>query len=214
MTTKAQPSTALIDSTDYESYRKAGGQVDSHANQRIRSKLVEREVVHCVSSLVSHFAQNDGALEGSDYSYDDVHDLCTRRYDHADKIEELNDEIETWENSIVDLETEVEDARGRKLAKIQADLTAARATVNELTTRREELQEEQDGDGDEVYEHWAVTTWFAEKLKEHGETTGELFDLTIWGRTCTGQAIAMDCVIAEIAASMQILDGQRNSWAD
>jgi hypothetical protein len=71
-----------------------------------------------------------------------------------------------------------------------------------------------DPEQNEALEHWAVSDWFAKKLAEHGEMTGELFNIRIWGRCCSGQAISADGVIAEIAASMQILDGQRHSWAE
>lgn len=71
-----------------------------------------------------------------------------------------------------------------------------------------------DDDPTEALEHWIVSDWLAEKLAEHGEMTGKILGLTIWGRTCSGQAVSMDWVIQSIAAKMQILDGQRNSWAN
>lgn len=54
----------------------------------------------------------------------------------------------------------------------------------------------------EVYEHWLVSNWLSRKLKEKGETTGELCGLTIWGRGCTGQSICLDHVIQEIALEL------------
>lgn len=161
--------------------------LDSVKNQRICGKLVEREVGECVSSLVYHFAQNPEALNGSDYSYDDdVLPLLSRYHENTDEIAELEVRID-------ELEGEEE--------------------LKSLRARKEELEDEQDNPS-EVYEHWIVSSWFAGKLKEQGESVGELFGLTIWGRTTTGQAISMDSVIQQIAANMEILDGQRNSWAD
>lgn len=64
----------------------------------------------------------------------------------------------------------------------------------------------------EVLEHWIVTPWAARRLAELGEATGELFDFHIWGRTCSGQAILLDGVWGSLAASMEILEGQRNEW--
>lgn len=50
----------------------------------------------------------------------------------------------------------------------------------------------------EIYEYWAVSSWLADKLKEHGEPVAE-FGLThVWGRGTTGQAIALDYVIEQI----------------
>lgn len=56
---------------------------------------------------------------------------------------------------------------------------------------------------DEAYEHWIVGGWFAEKLKEHGEMVIEDFlGLTIWGRCTTGQSISMDHVVREITREL------------
>lgn len=64
--------------------------------------------------------------------------------------------------------------------------------------------EETDEDGNpeprEVFEHWIVSDWLADKLAERGETTTKDFwGLTIWARTTTGQGIAMDSIIEAIA---------------
>ncbi len=56
-----------------------------------------------------------------------------------------------------------------------------------------------DIEGAEVYEHWLVSSHLAYKLKQHGQTVvDDFFGLTVWCRTCTGQAISMDYVINEI----------------
>lgn len=52
----------------------------------------------------------------------------------------------------------------------------------------------------EVYEHWIVSEYLGRKLTEQGQIVREYMGLTIWGRTCTGQAISMDNVIETIAA--------------
>lgn len=55
----------------------------------------------------------------------------------------------------------------------------------------------------EVYEHWIVSGWLADKLAEKGEAVDkDICGLTIWGRTTTGQAICMDAVIEEICADL------------
>lgn len=51
---------------------------------------------------------------------------------------------------------------------------------------------------DDVYEHWIVSSWLAEKLEEKGEVVGEVAGLTIWGRCTTGQMISMDWVVQQI----------------
>ena len=51
----------------------------------------------------------------------------------------------------------------------------------------------------EVFEHWIVSGWLADELAKRGERVGPLGNLTVWGRTTTGQGIAMDGVILRIA---------------
>ena len=55
----------------------------------------------------------------------------------------------------------------------------------------------------EIFEWWLVTSWFAEKLKKHGEPILTNDYGTWWGRTCTGQAIYLDGVIEMIYDHLQ-----------
>ena len=66
---------------------------------------------------------------------------------------------------------------------------------------------------DEIYEWWAVSCWFADKLKEKGNAIIESGCCSYWGRGCTGQAIALDGVIAHIGYDMEILEGQKYDWS-
>ena len=51
----------------------------------------------------------------------------------------------------------------------------------------------------EVFEHWIVSDWLADRLEEHGERVlRDFFGLTVWGRICSGQSIACDYVIGAI----------------
>jgi hypothetical protein len=54
----------------------------------------------------------------------------------------------------------------------------------------------------EIYEWWAVSGWFGRQLAERGEhvVDGE-HGGSVWGRTCSGQTIALDCVVRSIAAA-------------
>lgn len=55
----------------------------------------------------------------------------------------------------------------------------------------------------EVYEHWCVSNWLADKLEARGEKVDRDFaGLTVWARTTTGQAIAADSVIEEIVKEL------------
>lgn len=55
----------------------------------------------------------------------------------------------------------------------------------------------------EVFEHWIVSDWLADKLSEKGEKVDKDFaGMTVWARTTTGQAIYGDWVIEQIAADL------------
>lgn len=51
----------------------------------------------------------------------------------------------------------------------------------------------------EIFEYWLVSDWLGEKLLEKGESVLKRWSAWIWGRCCSGQAIALDGVINEIA---------------
>ena len=76
----------------------------------------------------------------------------------------------------------------------------------ESTSNMEELcrefQVDTDDFRDQTYEQWIVSDWLARKLKDKGETVGELCGLTVWGRGTTGQSICLDRVIQNLAIEL------------
>jgi len=59
----------------------------------------------------------------------------------------------------------------------------------------------------EVYEHWAVSQRFGEKLAAKGERVDfDFAGLVVWARTNTGQSIEIDSVIEAIAADIVAAD--------
>lgn len=105
------------------------------------------------------------------------------------------DQIVEWvvDNGIDSLDYELRfRARGEVIRRLETSLNA------EEFCRRFNL----DPDEIEVYEHWAVTGWFKDKLSQYGQAVGELLGLDIWGRTTTGQSICMDGVILRIAKDL------------
>ena len=54
----------------------------------------------------------------------------------------------------------------------------------------------------EALEFWLVSDKLADRLREQGEPVGDLDDVALWGRTCSGQAIVMDGPIQVIAAEI------------
>jgi hypothetical protein len=55
----------------------------------------------------------------------------------------------------------------------------------------------------EVFEHWIISDWLADKLEAHGEKVDKDFaGMTVWARTTSGQAIAADSVVEKICAEL------------
>lgn len=211
---------------------------DSNKNQQIKRKFVEREVIQCVSYLVSHFLQNTEALTGSNYDYEDLMDLCVQNINTvcADQFRYVIDHDERGEfrATVYDIDEEGDDNNDIYNFKLenQEEFEQMGEEIDDLSNLNDVesyLKEhniipehatlideydvpETEEETHEAYEHWVVTDWLARKLDEKDEITGELFGLTIWGRCTSGQAILLDCVIGEICSDLEILEGQKHEW--
>lgn len=194
----------LNETTNLIEYMAAGGQPDSAANQRVRDDLVARNVKACLSSLIFTLINSDGFSDDEDIMALNI------AYDYEESCRQ-----EGWvpwsELGAAITDTLEEGVVPGEFAKVEAGIIDNTSDANDW----EELCRETGIDPEyrEVYEHWLVDRWFLARLNEFGETTGEFADLPIWGRCTTGQSISMDHIIADIAASMEILDGQRYSCA-
>ena len=167
---------------------------NSEKNQRITARLVEREVIYCVSSLVYELQKK--ADEFPDYT-DDLYSSAIGLPDYEEAASQAG-----WEQLPDD------DERGEF---INADGETSDADD------WQELCEEQNIDTSdyepEVFEHWIVSDFLADKLEAHGERVlRDFFGLTVWCRCTTGQSISIDGVIQQIAADMEILEGQKYAW--
>jgi hypothetical protein len=173
--------------------------------QKVCSKLVDREIIYCVSSLIDSIRQCPDIL--IDSGYDEESDLWPllqkEQFTHEYEYEcgcghswTIDDDEPQNLIEYADIDTAQECANCHECGEAvePSDITAS------------------ESDPCEVFEHWIVSSWLAEKLKEHGQPVGELLGLTIWGRMTTGQSISIDSVIVEIASAMEILPGQRNEW--
>jgi len=219
----------LEETDDLKSYMAAGGNPDSSVNQRIRSDLVHREVVTCLSCLVSDLLQHLEVCQILDIDYDDLMNLAENRNaregveewidDYPPEVidwlmERFNDEVETAyleQHEDPDGDREQWLQNNRSVAKELAYQCLAGLNSDEV----EDLATEYDcWEAKEVYEYWAVSSFLADDLRDLGESVGELYQWRIWGRCTTGQQICIDHVIAEVAARMGILEGQRYSWEE
>lgn len=209
--------TTTTTATNLTEYRAAGFDPDSSANQRIRSHLVQREVVLCVSGMISELSQCDHAGTGLDIPDLDCilvqDDWQEPAEDHIREMDE-SELVEALDDLRAEYEVPKEDAakhlRAALMDAVGAEVDGWREFCEHRGRRIEPHQ-------NEALEHWIVYPFLARKLSEAGEMIleGGPFGLgPIWGRCCSGQAIAMDGVIAQIACGMEILEGQRNAWKE
>lgn len=148
-------------------------------------QLVQREINCCLSSLVSILAKeaNNNGSRG------DLASLCLQAEELAMPIADyIEAAIQAGWDRVHDGGTEDIWRKGD-------------VTYDSL----DELMEGENLDPyeREVFEHWAVSQWLAEKLIEAGEKVDTDFaGLNVWARTCTGQAISMDGCIQQIHAAL------------
>ena len=145
--------------------------------------LVRREVCYVASSLIAtiaNFGETDQGL--------------------VDQALELSAPIPDYESAALDegwkraAGADTDPSKPRPVVWIHDDHDEEAATAEDAC----ELSDIEPHDR-EVFEHWIVTDWLADKLAARGEKVDKDFaGLTIWARTTTGQAIAMDEVISSI----------------
>jgi len=151
-------------------------------------QMVQREVCYCVSSLVSTLAN------GTPFGKGDLNDL-------VEQARELAAPIEDWESA-------AREAGWHECGPGEPGMWTREPSENDIDNDDGDpictLKEACEFDHiepyeREVYEHWIVSDWLADKLAEHGEKVDKDFaGLTVWARTTTGQGIAQDAVIQDI----------------
>lgn len=149
-------------------------------------QFVQREVHYCVSHLVSTLAQGDWK------SNTDTAALI-------EQAQELCAPIEDYEEAAIQAGWTRNEHNAYFVGPVGSDTRMA--DYDDW----QELCQDQDIEPyyQEVFEHWIVSDWLADKLIEQGEKVDKEFaGLTVWARTTTGQGIASDAVIERIFNQM------------
>lgn len=156
---------------------------------RTPQDLVNAEVLCCMSSIVHTLAQGYGAGAQLPREVVELHEQAF----------ELACPIDDWEEAAIQAGWSKASGVWRHDPEYFWSGTDDPLTYDAL----EELQRFQLDEpyAREVYEHHAVTDWFADKLIEQGEKVDKDFaGLCVWARTTTGQAIYADGVVERICA--------------
>lgn len=157
----------------------------SAENQRILSKLVERDMSYEMDKLLSVNTElNDEDLPSWEEVENIYNYVCPECGDVVSDLDEVAEE----------------DSEGN--------------TVFICNNCGNTTEDEWDQELAEVFEWWMVSNFLARELKKRGEVILTWGSGKYWGRCTTGQSIMMDYIICKIAEDMEILVGQKYSWEE
>lgn len=159
--------------------------------EKITDRIVEQDVIYCVSMMVHKIASKYEVAQKLEIPEDEIMSIMEKPdFDEApDGYNTTKDEEGYWAFCKLDWgDGDCPDyAHDTELEAIKA----AWEDSGEEPPMREAL------------EHWVVSEWLADKLEEEDEMVcRDFLGLTIWGRTTSGQAISMDYVIHKIAEKL------------
>ena len=155
---------------------------------RTAEDIVRVEVHYCVSTLVSTLASGYGR-SFFDTDSDQLSDAVQQALD-------LSLPVDDWEEAATQAGWEHSDA-GHWIRYFEDDVETADTAQGACEIDDIEPYQR------EVFEHWIVSDWLADRLAEKGEKVDKDFaGLTVWARTTTGQGIASDWVIEQIVADL------------
>lgn len=169
-----------------------------HDLQRRAARLVSQNVLCCVSGLVAELAQGYGHFDAAYYS--------AKGGPLRDSgLGGLFETAATLAAPIPDYESAADEAGFTRTGDgMCIDLANDLHANAEVACDHHGIEPHHC----EVFEHWAVTDWLADKLEAKGEKVDRDFaGLTVWARTTTGQAISIDSVIEEITTETGFASG-------
>lgn len=152
---------------------------------RTTEQIIQAEVHYCVSSLVSTLASHSYTEHGTLLELmEQACELCAPIADYEEAARQAGWNGRTTEGTFWNsFDNETLD-----------DCETYQDVCEELDIEPYER---------EVFEHWIVSDWLADKLEAKGEKVDRDFGgMIVWARTTTGQAISMDSVIEAIRADL------------
>lgn len=163
---------------------------------RTPEDIVRAEVCACASSLIATLAAGVTAPESFNATGTAVNDICEQAFDLAAPIDD-------WDEAAIQAGW-IKDGVWHGYDHDKYPNWLAAETNGECSNHDTAQEACEANDIDpyqrEVFEHWIVTEWLAEKLEAQGEKVDKDFDgLCIWARTTTGQMIAADAVLERVA---------------
>lgn len=181
---------------------------------RTAEDIVRQEVLCCLSSIVADLAAVYGSIENSARANErgnglgQVAELVERAFELARPVDDYEKALREAGYKIVRFADEV----GFTYVPLtyngipsyrDMSFTSLDADDRDYAVEQACMNENLDPYKWEVFAHWAVTEWLADKLEEQGERVDRDFGgLCVWARTTTGQQISADEVIEKIARDL------------
>lgn len=172
---------------------------NSTTNQRIKGEFIGKHVYCGVNSMVEYILRQDDH-KNAPFTYEDI----TNMYSYP---EYYGTYVKFDGGTYDQLQQEIERLKELMQANSESEEDEIDMSIQDEIDELDNLESEPS----EIYEWWMVSSFLAEKLVQYGMCVIE--EENIWGRCTTGQAILLDYVITCICADMEILEGQKNSWA-
>jgi hypothetical protein len=150
-------------------------------------RLVRQEVNVCLSYLVSTLAGAYGRWSENDRN--GIQPLCEQAF------ELCTPPVQDWEEAAREAGwKETEDFMWAHSDKPGWDANSAQEVCEAEGIDPYEC---------EIFEHWSISQWLADRLIEQEERVDTDFaGMCVWGRTTTGQGIAQDSVIRRIVEKL------------
>lgn len=165
--------------------------------------LVSREVHYCVSYLVSTLASGYGAAIPGEPG--DLADMIEQAFELACPIDDWEEAARQAGWSLGGYAAGGADGTESWEGWYRLDDTADDGMARCGTAQEACEHDDIDPYQWEVFEHWIVSDWLADKLAEHGEKVDKDFaGMIVWARTTSGQGIASDSVIEAICAELNV----------
>ena len=188
---------------------------NSSVNQDIKGQFVGREVYTCFSYEMDSILKMSYETSNNDLpTWEDIENYYY--FDDENVVYKIMEEFSYNENEFIEYANNP-DTYNRRV-KTKEDFKVFLNSLND-----EELEELADtfniniederSTPHEIFEYWIVSEFLYRKLKEKGYPVLQWGNNYYWGRCCTGQAILLDYVISKICEGMEILEGQKFSWA-
>ncbi len=185
---------------------------NSRTNQDIKGRFVAREVLTCFSYEMESIFKFGYETSNNDLpTFEDI-----ENYYYFDTEQVIYEIIQYFNDDMLDYANDSNTYNRR--CKTEGDFEVFLNTLydedlEEIANHFNINIDDARSTPHEIYEYWIVTSYMYEKLKAEGQPVFEWGNNCYWGRCTTGQAILLDHVISLICEEMEILDGQRYSWA-